>query len=110
MWVVVRGRRPLSVVPGLRQVVRAEAPTQSFTLGDLSAEELRLVADVLGEGEVSGVVAECGDGVEGFRVGDRVCMEWFSHCGTCRFCRVGKYNLCDSLARTSGKSHAGFAD
>jgi 2-desacetyl-2-hydroxyethyl bacteriochlorophyllide A dehydrogenase len=60
--------------------------------------------------EVSGVVAECGEGVGEFRVGDRVCMEWFSHCGTCRFCRVGKYNLCNSLARTSGKSHAGFAD
>ncbi len=60
--------------------------------------------------EVSGVVAECGDGVAGFHVGARVCMEWFSHCGTCRFCRTGKYNLCESLARTSGKSHAGFAD
>lgn len=59
--------------------------------------------------EVSGVVAECGPDVHGFRVGDRVCMEWFSHCGSCRFCRVGAYNLCDSLARTSGASHAGFA-
>ena len=59
--------------------------------------------------EVSGVVAECGSGVDGFHVGDRVCMEWFSHCGACRFCRVGAYNLCDSLARTSGASHAGFA-
>jgi hydrogenase-1 operon protein HyaF len=36
---------------------RADAPTQSFTLGDLSADERRLVADVLGEGEVSGIVA-----------------------------------------------------
>jgi len=60
--------------------------------------------------EVSGVVAEYGTGVWGVRVGDRVCMEWFSHCGTCQFCRVGAYNLCDSLARTSGTSHAGFAD
>jgi L-iditol 2-dehydrogenase len=37
-------------------------------------------------------------------------MEWFSHCGTCRFCRTGRYNLCDDLQRTSGKSHAGFAE
>lgn len=60
--------------------------------------------------EVSGVVAECGQEVEGFQVGDRVCMEWFSHCGKCRFCRVGEYNLCDSLTPTSGNSHAGFAE
>jgi L-iditol 2-dehydrogenase len=60
--------------------------------------------------EVSGVVAECGEAVQGFSVGDRVCMEWFSHCGTCRFCRTGRYNLCDDLQRTSGKSHAGFAE
>ena len=60
--------------------------------------------------EVSGFVVECGEGVKGFRVGDRVCMEWFSHCGKCRYCQAGRYNLCENLARTSGASHAGFAE
>ena len=42
--------------------------------------------------EVTGIVAECGEGVTDAEVGDRVCVECFSHCGECRFCRTGKYS------------------
>lgn len=49
---------------------------------------------VLGH-EMSGVVAEVGDGVEGWAVGDRVvCETAFRICGTCALCRAGSYNLC----------------
>ena len=45
--------------------------------------------------EFSGVVAELGDGVEGFKVGDRVVSETaFAYCGKCEACREGYYNLC----------------
>ena len=60
--------------------------------------------------EISGIVVECGEGVKNFKAGDRVCAECFSHCGKCRFCKVGKYNLCENLRGTSGGDHSGFAE
>jgi len=45
--------------------------------------------------EFSGVVEEVGEGVDGFKRGDRVSSETtFSSCGICRHCRDGNYNLC----------------
>ena len=60
--------------------------------------------------EVSGVVVECGEGVANAKVGDRVCVECFSHCGECRFCMTGKYNSCENRRGTSGGGHSGFAE
>jgi L-iditol 2-dehydrogenase len=46
--------------------------------------------------EFSGVIADIGDGVRGFEVGQRVVSETtFSSCGICAYCRTGEYNLCD---------------
>lgn len=45
--------------------------------------------------EFSGAIAELGEGVEGWQVGDRVTAEpSYSTCGHCRYCRTGAYNLC----------------
>lgn len=45
--------------------------------------------------EFSGVIAEVGEGVEGWKVGDRVVSETaYSFCGKCPACREGWYNLC----------------
>ncbi|MDR3077591.1 MAG: zinc-binding dehydrogenase [Planctomycetota bacterium] len=45
--------------------------------------------------EFSGVVAAVGEGVEGFRPGDRVVSETAYHyCQVCDYCREGYYNLC----------------
>jgi L-iditol 2-dehydrogenase len=49
---------------------------------------------VLGH-EWSGEVAQVGERVEGFAVGDRVTCETAAEtCGTCVYCRSGEYNLC----------------
>ncbi len=47
--------------------------------------------------EYCGTVAELGDGVTGFAVGDRVAIEPIFACGHCPACLEGTYNLCDSL-------------
>jgi L-iditol 2-dehydrogenase len=60
--------------------------------------------------ELTGVVTEVGDDVSGFKPGDRVCVECFSHCGCCRFCENGLYNLCDSRVFMANRGHSGFAE
>jgi (R,R)-butanediol dehydrogenase/meso-butanediol dehydrogenase/diacetyl reductase len=61
--------------------------------------------------EMSGVVHELGPGVEGVAVGDRVAMEPVTSCGRCRPCRLGQYNLCDSVAFMGlSDTGGGYAD
>jgi 2-desacetyl-2-hydroxyethyl bacteriochlorophyllide A dehydrogenase len=60
--------------------------------------------------ETSGIIVKCGEGVADFKEGDRVCAECFSHCGKCRYCKIGQYNFCNNLRGTSGGNHSGFAE
>ena len=47
--------------------------------------------------EFCGVIADVGDGVDGFEVGDRVACETAAQvCGQCVYCLSGNYNLCPS--------------
>jgi len=48
---------------------------------------------VLGH-ELSGEVVDRGPSVSKLNVGDRVVVEPAAPCGNCRFCRIGRYNLC----------------
>lgn len=44
--------------------------------------------------EFSGIIAEVGKGVKGFKVGDRVSGVGYYYCGECYACKMGRYNLC----------------
>ncbi len=49
---------------------------------------------VLGH-EFAGVIAQVGEGVQGWQVGDRVACETAGYiCGECAYCRTARYNLC----------------
>lgn len=47
--------------------------------------------------ESSGVVVAVGDEVDKLKRGDRVAIEPGVPCGKCKFCRMGKYNLCPNM-------------
>ncbi|MGW3268257.1 alcohol dehydrogenase catalytic domain-containing protein [Streptomyces sp. NPDC001056] len=57
--------------------------------------------------EVAGVIAETGDEVVGWAVGDRVAVGWFGgSCGHCAYCRVGDVVHCPER-RIPGLSYPG---
>ena len=61
--------------------------------------------------EIVGVVAVVGAGVDGFVRGDRVGIPWLARsCGTCRYCRSGRENLCEAAAFTGYTVDGGYAE
>ena len=60
--------------------------------------------------EVVGEVAVVGDGVRRFAVGDRIGIAWLrGTCGTCRWCRSGRENLCPDSEYTGWDADGGYA-
>lgn len=75
--------------------------------GDLKAPKLPLVPGH----EVIGSVAATGEGVTGLLAGDRLGVPWLGWtCGTCRYCREGRENLCGEARFTGYTLDGGFAD
>ncbi len=61
--------------------------------------------------QVVGRVERPGKHAENYRVGERVGVAWiYSACGTCRFCRSGRENLCGSFRATGRDAHGGYAE
>jgi len=63
---------------------------------------------VLGH-EPTGVVAEAGDRVKGFEVGDRVFVHHHVACLVCHYCVRGDYTMCEEFGRTHIQP-GGFAE
>jgi L-iditol 2-dehydrogenase len=55
---------------------------------------------VLGH-ELAGVVTQVGDGVDRYRVGDRVLVTHHVPCNTCYHCLNGHHTVCDTLRQTT---------
>ena len=60
--------------------------------------------------EVVGRIAELGDGVEGWQVGDRVMPYLMDTCGRCRFCTTGRESLCLDAGFVSFAHSGGYAE
>ena len=63
--------------------------------------------------EVSGIIAQVGEGVKDLKVGQKVVIEPQVYCGQCYPCTHGKYNLCEQLKvmgfQTTGAASEYFA-
>ena len=61
--------------------------------------------------QIVGVVEETGDGAERFDLGNRVGVPWLGYTdGTCRYCRSGRENLCESARFTGYQIDGGYAE
>ncbi len=75
--------------------------------GELPHPKLPLI---LGH-EIVGTVVATGSAVRQFRVGERLGVPWLGHtCGTCRYCRKGRENLCDNPGFTGYTLDGGYAE
>jgi NADPH:quinone reductase-like Zn-dependent oxidoreductase len=60
--------------------------------------------------EIVGRIAELGDGVDGWQVGDRVMAYLMDPCGNCRYCRTGRESLCLAPGFISFTTSGGYAE
>jgi L-iditol 2-dehydrogenase len=63
---------------------------------------------VLGH-EIAGEIVETGEGVERYKIGDRVFVSHHIPCNTCRYCLKGYHTVCDTLHSTNFDP-GGFAE
>ena len=60
--------------------------------------------------EFSGKIAAKGQGVTGFEIGDRVVCEPNLVCDKCYNCRIGRYNICESVRVMGCQGEGAMAD
>jgi len=63
---------------------------------------------VLGH-EIAGEIVKVGEGVERYKVGDRVFVSHHVPCNTCRYCLNGQHTVCETL-HTTNYDPGGFAE
>ncbi len=63
---------------------------------------------VLGH-EIAGEIVQVGEGVEDYKIGDRVFVAHHIPCNTCRYCLNGYHTACDTL-HTTNYDPGGFAE
>jgi propanol-preferring alcohol dehydrogenase len=67
--------------------------------------------DVVPGHEIVGAVADVGSDVEGYLIGERVGIAWLRHTdGACRYCSLGRENLCPGSRYTGWDADGGYAE
>ena len=75
--------------------------------GDLPQAKLPIIPGH----EIVGTVSGLGEGVDRFKLGERIGIPWLGHtCGCCSYCQSGAENLCDKPKFTGYQIDGGYAD
>jgi propanol-preferring alcohol dehydrogenase len=75
--------------------------------GELPAHKMPVI---IGH-QIVGTVDKRGKNVHQYHIGDRVGVPWlFKTCRSCKYCRAGKENLCNSALFTGYDADGGFAE
>ena len=60
--------------------------------------------------EVAGIIESVGAGVDGKRVGEKVCLHYLVTCGECSFCRRNIGQFCPEVAMIGKDRDGGYAE
>ena len=84
-----------AIIDDTDAIIRVDATTICGTDLHILKGDVPAVTDgrILGH-EAVGTVEEVGAGVKTVKVGDRVLVSCITSCGSCRFCREGRYGQC----------------
>ncbi len=75
--------------------------------GELPAHKMPLI---IGH-QIVGIIDKLGNNVSAWKIGDRAGIPWlYKTCGTCKYCKAGKENLCDNALFTGYDVDGGFAE
>jgi propanol-preferring alcohol dehydrogenase len=78
--------------------------------GRIDVKALGLRIPVTPGHEIAGSVAAVGEGVVGFKEGDRVAVDPWIGDGTCHYCRIGEEQLCEHPIKIGENVDGGFAE
>lgn len=97
--------------PGPRQVV-VEVRACGVCGSDLFLQQggFDSILPIVPGHEVAGIVAQVGAEVSEIAVGQLVAIYYIEHCDNCRFCNVGRPNVCLNLRRMGLDFGGGFAE
>ena len=60
--------------------------------------------------EVAGTIERIGEDVAGVAPGDRVCVHYLVHCGSCEYCRRGLEQFCTTVQMVGKQRDGGYAE
>ncbi|OLL16093.1 alcohol dehydrogenase catalytic domain-containing protein (plasmid) [Rhodococcus sp. M8-50] len=102
--------QPIEPVPPGAGQVRIEVRASDICGADLETVDnprSNVSVPIVPGHEIAGTIAELGEHVRGWQIGDRVAVGWFGgSCGHCSLCRRGNVVHC-AQRRTPGRSYPG---